>query len=232
VCVSIERLYIHASIYDQFVKRFVERTQRLRLGATFDDTVHMGSMTTTHQLAVAQAHVEDAIAQGATVLTGGCPRPDLGPLFFAPTILANVRPGMKVYAEETFGPVVAVYPFTSVDDAIAQANDTCYGLNASVWSRRPHRARAVAAQIRAGSVNINEAYASSWTATASPIGGMKESGIGRRHGAEGILKYTEAQTITVQRWIPLAPFSAIAGMSYQTIMRRLLRIARYIPGIR
>ena len=98
---------------------------------------------------------------------------------------------MKLFAEETFGPVVAVYPFASVDEAVERANATCYGLNACIWTRDTAAGVRLAKRIRSGSVNINEAYTATWGSVDAPFGGMKESGLGCRHGAEGILKYTE-----------------------------------------
>ena len=232
VCVSLERLYVHTALYDRFAARLVERARALRLGPALDYSVDMGSLTTERQLATIEAHVRDAVAKGATLLTGGRHRPDIGPLFFEPTVLADVRPGMLACEEETFGPVVALYRFDTVDDGIARANATRYGLNASVWSRNVRRATAVARRLQAGAVNVNESYAATWTATASPIGGMKESGMGRRHGAEGILKYTEAQTVAVQRGLPLAPFPFVSEPTYERLITGLVRLLRYVPGLR
>lgn len=232
VCVSIERAYIHASIFDAFAARLVDRVRRMKLSADLAYGADMGSLASAGQFATVSAHVEDAVAKGATVLAGGRARPDLGPFFYEPTVLANVTPEMTLYAEETFGPVVSLYRFTSVAEAIARANDTPYGLNASVWSRNRAAALAVARQIRAGTVNVNEMYAPTWTATASPIGGMKQSGFGRRHGTEGILKYTEAQTVAAQRWLPLAPAPFLAQETYARWLLRLLRVMRRVPGLR
>jgi succinate-semialdehyde dehydrogenase/glutarate-semialdehyde dehydrogenase len=159
------------------------------------------------------AHVDDAVTKGETVLAGGTARPDLGPLFYAPTILTDVTPDMTLYAHETFGPVVSLYPFGNVDEAIARANDTPYGLNASVWTRNGARGRAVAARIHAGTVNINEAFTAAWGTIDAPMGGMGDSGLGRRHGADGILKYTEPQTVAHQR---LQGFTPPAGISPDT----------------
>ena len=232
VCVSMERLYLPNALHDDFVGRLVAGTRALRIGPAMDYSVDVGSMTSARQLAVVEEHVADALAKGAALLHGGRRRPDLGPLFYEPTILAGVRPGMIAYAEETFGPVLAVYRYDDVDDAIARANDTRYGLNASVWSRSPRRAIDVARRIRCGTVNVNEAYAASWTATGSPIGGMKESGVGRRHGEEGILKYTEAQTIAVQRFLPLAPPPFLDERLYTRVMSRVVQAVGRIPGLR
>ena len=232
VCVSIERIYIHARIYDQFIARFTERARAVQPGSALDYSADIGSLTTARQLETVESHVHNAVANGATVLTGGHRLPDVGPLFFEPTILSGVRPGMRAYEDETFGPVVSVYRFDTIDEAVEMANATRYGLNASVWSRNTRRARAVATRIRAGTVNINESYATTWTATASPIGGMKESGVGRRHGAEGMLKYTEAQTVAVQRGLALGPPSFMSDLSYERMMATLVRLVRYIPGLR
>jgi len=232
VCVSMERLYLPAALHDDFVEKLVARARVLRIGPAMDYSVDLGSMTSARQLAVVEEHVADALGKGATLLLGGKRRPDLGPLFYEPTILTGVRPGMLAYAEETFGPVLAVYRYDDVDDAIARANDTRYGLNASVWSRSKRRAVDVAGRIQCGTVNVNEAYAATWTATGSPIGGMKSSGIGRRHGAAGILKYTEAQTIAVQRLMPLAPPPFLREQDYERLMSRVVRVLGRIPGLR
>ena len=232
VCVSIERLYVARSIFDSFVSRLVDRTSALRLQPSLDYDADVGSMTTERQLSVVESHVRDAISKGANVLAGGRRRPGVGPLFYEPTVLSNVGPGMLAFAEETFGPVVSVYPFDSVDEAVALANDTPYGLNASVWSRDLRRARSVAARIQAGSVNVNQAYAATWVSTSAPIGGMKASGLGRRHGREGILKYTEAQTIAAPRLLPFVAPRFIGGSAYERLLSRFLMLVRRSPGLR
>lgn len=223
VCISIERIYVHQSVYQDFLRRFVARASVLRLGPGFDYSIDMGSLTTERQLRVVESHVADARAKGATVAAGGSSRPDLGPLFYEPTILTGVTPAMRVYAEETFGPVVSVYPFATEEEAIACANDTPFGLSASIWSRQTRRAVALAGRILAGSVNINEAYAACWGSIDSPIGGLKESGLYPRHGAEGILKYTASRTVAVQRLIPIAPFGPIGVELWARWMTRLVK---------
>ena len=232
VCVSIERVYVPRAVFESFARRLVERVAAMRVSPALAYDVDMGSMTVPRQLEAVEAHVADALAKGATLLTGGRRRPDLGPLFYEPTVLTDVTPAMRVFAEETFGPVVTLYPYDDVEQAIALANDTPYGLNASVWSRSARRAMAVARRIRAGTVNVNEAYAATWTATDAPIGGMKQSGMGRRHGAEGILKYTEAQTIAVQRLMPLAPPPLLPEALYATWLPRMVGLMRRVPGLR
>lgn len=205
LCISVERLFVHRSVADEFLARFAARTGALRLGGGLAYGADMGSLVSDRQLEVVTQHVEEAVKAGATVLVGGRARPDLGPLFFEPTILDGVTPGMAVCAEETFGPVVSVYRFDTEDEAVAAANSTSYGLNSSVWTKDARRGRAVAARLRTGTVNVNEAYAAAYGSVASPMGGMGDSGLGRRHGAEGILRYTEAQTIASQRLLPIGP---------------------------
>lgn len=231
VCVSIERAYIHSEIFAAFTRRLLERVRGMKLSAALEYGVDMGSLTTARQHATVRAHVEDAAAKGAIVLTGGRARPDIGPLFYEPTVLTGVTPEMRVYGEETFGPVVSLYEYTDVEDAIHRANDTPYGLNASVWSKDTRRAEEIAGRIRAGAVNVNEMYGATWSSTSTPIGGVKESGFARRHGAEGILKYTEAQTISVQRWLPLAPPRLMSERNYGLWMPRVLRLLRHLTAL-
>lgn len=228
LCVSIERMYVAEAIYDRFVSEFVARTKKLEIGAAYDYSVDVGSLTTKSQLETVSAHVEDAVAKGATILAGGKARPDLGPLFYEPTILTNVTPEMTLFEQETFGPVVAIYRFRDVDEAIARANATSYGLNASVWSRNGAKGRAVAARLRAGTVNVNEAFAAAWGSIDAPMGGMGDSGLGRRHGAEGILKYTEAQTVAYQR---LHGFNPPAGVSYRAWAGLIALMLKALKGI-
>ena len=205
LCISVERMYVHHGVYDDFVARFTARVKALRLGTTYDYRCDVGSLTSTNQLDTVVEHIGDAVAKGATVLAGGKARPDIGPFFHDPTVLADVTPAMLLYRAETFGPVVSIYPFGDDNDAVTLANDTVYGLNASVWTRDGARGRALAARLHAGTVNVNEAFGSAWGSIDAPMGGMGDSGLGRRHGAEGLLKYTEAQTVAHQRLLGFAP---------------------------
>ncbi|MDJ1370513.1 succinic semialdehyde dehydrogenase [Gulosibacter molinativorax] len=227
LCISTERLYVHAAHWDEFCAKFVEHTEALRLGPGYDWGIDMGRLISERQLATVESHVADAVDKGARVLAGGRRRPDLGELFYEPTVLVDVGPGMIAHREETFGPVVSLYRVESDDEAIALANDSEYGLNASVWSRR--NGESVARRLRAGTVNINEGYAATWSSYASPMGGMKQSGLGRRHGTAGILKYTDAQTISRQRLIPIAGPDGFGHERWAGVMSAGARILRRIP---
>lgn len=231
LCVSIERLYVAESIRDKFIAAFVARTKALKVGAAYDYSIDVGSLTTPSQLKSVTEHVDDAIAKGATVLAGGKARPDLGPLFYEPTILTDVTPGMKLYDHETFGPVVSIYSYRDVDEAITLANSSPYGLNASVWSRNGARGRAVAARVHAGTVNVNEAFAAAWGSIDAPMGGMGDSGLGRRHGAEGILKYTEPQTVAHQRLQGFTPPARVSPETWATLLTKALTVLK-VTGVR
>ncbi|WP_030420779.1 succinic semialdehyde dehydrogenase [Streptomyces sp. NRRL F-5065] len=226
LCISIERIYVHEAVADAFLERFAARTRALRLGTALAYGAEMGSLVGPRQLETVRRHVDDAVERGARLLAGGVARPDAGPYFYEPTILEGVTDGMAVCDEETFGPVVAVHRFTSEDEAIARAEATPYGLNSSVWTRDARRGRAVAARLRTGTVNINEGYAPAYGSVQSPMGGMKDSGLGRRHGSEGILKYTEAQTVAWQRLLPMAPSLGMDDRAYAEFMTRSLRLMK------
>lgn len=222
LCVSIERLFVAREVADAFLDRFTARTRALRLGNTLGWGADMGSLVSKRQLDNVVRHVEEAVGNGARVLAGGRARPDVGPLFYEPTILEGVDAASAVCAEETFGPVVSVYRFDGEEEAVAQANSTPYGLNASVWSRDTGHGRRVALRLHSGTVNVNEAYAAAYGSVAAPMGGMGDSGVGRRHGSEGILKYTEAQTVAVQRLLPMGPAFGLDDQGYARLMTRAL----------
>ncbi|ACZ29729.1 Aldehyde Dehydrogenase [Xylanimonas cellulosilytica DSM 15894] len=199
LCVSIERLVVHEAVADAFVERFVDGARALRLGGALDYTVDVGSLISADQLARVSAHVDDALARGARALSGAVHRADVGPFFYAPTVLDDVPDGARCVREETFGPVVAIRRVRSDDEAVALMNDSEYGLSASVWSRDARRARAIAGRLRAGTVNVNDGYMAAFGSVAAPMGGFGASGLGRRHGREIVEALSEPQTIVTQR---------------------------------
>jgi succinate-semialdehyde dehydrogenase/glutarate-semialdehyde dehydrogenase len=228
LCVSSERMYVADQVYDRFLDRFLRRVESLRLSPALDFSSDMGSLISAKQLATTERHVDDARSHGAEVLAGGRARPDVGPLFYEPTVLAGVRPGMACFAEETFGPVVSVYRFVDERDAIARANEGEYGLNASIFTRDAARGRAVAAQIRCGTVNVNEGYAASFGSIDAPMGGMRRSGLGRRQGPEGIRRFTDVQAIATQRALPIAPLRGMSDAAYAKTMTAALRVLKAV----
>jgi succinate-semialdehyde dehydrogenase/glutarate-semialdehyde dehydrogenase len=232
LCISIERLLVHESIASEFTDRLVARVRRMRLGAGLSYDNDMGTLISAQQLETVTEHVADAVAKGAQVLVGGRARPDLGPYFYEPTVLTGVTEGMRLFAEETFGPVVALSTFASEEEAIMRANASCYGLNFSVWTRDARRGREVASRLQAGTVNVNEGYVATWGSVDAPMGGMKDSGLGRRHVAGGILKYTESQAISVQRLMPIAPPPLLGTKRWAQLMTQSLRLLRRLPFVR
>ncbi|MDI3417807.1 succinic semialdehyde dehydrogenase [Streptomyces luteolus] len=205
MCIHIERVYVHERVYDTFRDALVRATGELRLGRSYDFAADIGSLTSSARLAAVERHVTEAVAKGATVLAGGRARPDIGPLFYEPTVLEGVTDEMAVCGEETFGPVLSLYSYGTDSEAVDLANRGTYGLSASIWSKDTREAARMAGRIRAGSVNINDGAAAAAGSVEAGMGGMGDSGLGRRHGAEGIRKYTESQTVARQRFLPLGP---------------------------
>ncbi|MGM0818782.1 MAG: succinic semialdehyde dehydrogenase [Actinomycetota bacterium] len=231
LCIAMERLYVEDAVYDAFLARFLAHVGRLRLGAGFGWDVDVGSLSRPAQLATVAAHVDDAVAKGARVRAGGRARPDLGPLFYEPTVLEGVTEDMAVAHEETFGPVVSVERVADAEEALRRANASPFGLNASLWTS-PARGRRLATRIETGSVNVNDAYAPAWGSIDAPMGGMKDSGLGRRHGRAGLLRYTEAQTVALQRLAPIAPPPGVPAERYPALLTTALRLLQRLPGVR
>ncbi|AVL99223.1 succinic semialdehyde dehydrogenase [Gordonia iterans] len=230
LCISIERIYVEKAIADTFSRKFAEYVENMKLSASYDLAADMGSLASAAQISTMEEHVDDAVAKGATVLAGGRKRADLGPYFYAPTVITGVTEDMECYRNETFGPLVSIYPVDSVDEAVERANDTEYGLNASVFAGSSAQAQKIAERLRAGTVNINEGYAAAWGSTAAPMGGMGISGMGRRHGEEGLLKYTEAQTIAAQRFVGLDGMKGIPRDLFLKVTPLAIRGLKYLPG--
>ena len=228
LCVSMERMYVADQVYDKFVQKFVDRVNAMSLGASTDWGVDMGSLISQDQLDTVTAHVEDARSKGVRVLTGGRARPDLGPYFYEPTVLEGTTPDVTCFGDETFGPVISVYRFSDENDAVERANDGEYGLNASIYSRDTARARRLAERVKAGTVNINEAFAAPFASLDAPMGGFRESGTGRRQGAEGLLRYTETQSVATQRLMRMGPMFGMSDEAYAKLMTVSLRALKAV----
>lgn len=196
MCVSVERVYVLEPVYDQFVKAAVAAVQSLKMGA--GEGHDFGALIDESQVAVAERHVDEAVAKGAKALTGG-KRGDGPGSFYEPTVLVDVDHSMACMTEETFGPTLPIMKVAGVDEAIRLANDSPYGLSASVFSRDTERAKDVALQIDAGAVNVNDVVANLMCTTA-PMGGWKASGIGARFGgADGMRKFCRQETVVVPK---------------------------------
>ncbi|UGT43824.1 succinate-semialdehyde dehydrogenase (NADP(+)) [Nocardia yamanashiensis] len=230
LCISIERLYVEQSVAAEFTDLFVAAVKEAKLGVAYDFSADMGSLISNAQLETVTKHVADAVSKGAKVLTGGNARPDLGPLFYEPTVLADVTDEMECGRNETFGPLVSIYPVADVEEAIARANDTAYGLNASVWAESKSAGERIAERLHAGTVCVDEGYAPAWGTTGAPMGGMGISGVGRRHGPDGLLKFTEPQTVVVTRFLNLDPPPLLSQEKWQPLLMTLARGIRFLPG--
>ncbi len=197
VCISTERVYVHEDVADEFTRKVVAKTAELRQGTGGE--IDVGSMITPGQLDIVTAHVDDAVEKGARLLAGGRRNPAYEGLFYEPTVLTEVSHEMKVMREETFGPVLPILRVRDEDTAVRLANDSPYGLNASVFTRDKRRGRELAKQIEAGAVVVNDTMVT-YGVTEAPFGGRKDSGIGQVNGEIGLRSYCHAQAILVDRF--------------------------------
>jgi betaine-aldehyde dehydrogenase len=225
-CVAIERVYVEAQIHDEFVTRVTERVARLRQGQDGQGyDADIGALASVAQLEIVESQVHDAVGKGARVATGGG-RSDLGGTFFEPTVLVNVDHTMTVMTEETFGPTLPIMKVPDADEAIRLANDSRYGLSASIWTANPKRGRELARRLEAGAVNVNDVFTNLFTFPA-PHSGWKQSGIGARlGGAYGIHKYCRTQSITESRFafrseLLWFPYTARKGRFVGSLLRLL-----------
>ncbi len=197
-CISIERVYVEEPVYDEFVAKVSEKVRALRVGKPEGfGSVEVGAITFPPQLETIKDHVADAVDKGARVINGGSEVPGPG-RFFEPTVLVDVDHTMKCMTEETFGPTLPIMKVRDADEAVRLANDSPYGLGASVFSRDTARGEAVARRLETGAANVNDAMIN-YTVLELPMGGAKASGLGSRHGAGGIRKYCSQQAIVVTR---------------------------------
>jgi acyl-CoA reductase-like NAD-dependent aldehyde dehydrogenase len=197
-CLSVERCYVHRALYEGFLTACVGKTKKLRVGDGFDPDADVGPMIHERQLRIVEAHIEDAALRGARILVGGHRLPELGRNFYAPTVLADVTHEMRIMREETFGPVLPIMAFDSDDEAVELANDSEYGLAASVWTRDRARGERLARRIQAGTVMVNDVI-SCFGIREAPHGGVKSSGIGRTHGRLGLEEMIRVKYVDVDR---------------------------------
>ncbi len=204
-CISVERIYVEQAIVQPFLEKCLEKTRKLRLGPPSDKDAEIGPMIRVTQLEKVEQQLRDATSRGAQVLTGGNRRSDLGPSFLEPTVVTNVDHSMQLMREETFGPVIAIRPVKSADEAVALANDSEFALSASVWTSNAAKGQEIAQRIRGGSVMIND-VASYYGICEAPHGGSGSSGWGRSHSRFGLLEMVQVKYVDVDR-LPRTPKS-------------------------
>jgi acyl-CoA reductase-like NAD-dependent aldehyde dehydrogenase len=213
-CISIERAYVEAPVYEQFVSMVSEKVRALRVGAPHGPgSVDVGAITFGPQLDIIESHVSDALEKGARVLAGGKALEGVPGRFYEPTVLVDVDHTMKVMTEETFGPTLPIMKVADSEEAVRLANESPYGLGASVFTRDTDRGERIARELQTGAANVNDALIN-YTALELPMGGAKASGLGHRHGAGGIRKYCSQQAIVVtprlalKREVHMFPYKA------------------------
>ena len=219
-CISIERVYVEEPVYEEFVERVTQKVRALRVGPPQGPgSVEVGAITFAPQLEKIEDHVQDAVARGAHVLTGGESVAGSAGRFFQPTVLVDVDHSMKIMTEETFGPTLPIMKVRDAEEALALANDSPYGLGGSVFTRNAERGEAIARRLEVGAANVNDAMIN-YSVLELPMGGIKSSGLGSRHGPGGIRKYCTAQALVVTA--RLAPKREIHMYPYKARTSRLL----------
>jgi acyl-CoA reductase-like NAD-dependent aldehyde dehydrogenase len=258
-CSSVERLYVDEKVAEKFTQMLVDRAKHLKLGAGIGEDISIGAMSSERQVQIVEDHVEQFRRDGATILTGGkragvlssnfsLPPSEKEPakagtqnsLFFEPTIITNVRNDMRAMQEETFGPTLPVGTFKSEQEAIDLANDSEFGLTASVWTRNLNKGKRVAQQIEAGSVTVNEVLYTHGIGQ-TPWGGFKNSGRGRTHGVEGLMELVQPQHIHVNRlailpnawWMPYSPTAVetFRGFAKYFATGSIFKTTRLLPQL-
>ncbi|HEY0404816.1 MAG TPA: aldehyde dehydrogenase family protein [Pyrinomonadaceae bacterium] len=239
-CASVERCYVQESIAPRFIEEVVKQTRALRQAAGTESDTDIGAMSSERQLSIVAAHVEEALAQGARALTGGRRAPELDGPFYEPTVLADVTHEMTVMREETFGPVLPLMTFRTEDEAVRLANDSQFGLTASVWTKDIRRGRRLAERIEAGTVMVNEVLYTHGVAQ-TPWGGMKQSGLGRTHGRLGLLELVAPQHVHINRvsavrdlwWFRYTPqtVNLFRGFARRFASGSALQSSRLLPQI-
>ena len=230
LCVSISRVYVPHAIKAEFEKEIIAIIEKLKVGKSNDFNFDIGSLTSAAQLARVERYVNDAKAKGAQILIGGEALSEVGPYFFSPTAITNIGDDVLLKREEVFGPVLSIYGYDNIDEAVDAANDSEFGLNSSVIGNRKEALK-IAARINSGSVNINEGYRASFASFGAPMGGTKHSGMGRRNGVGGLLRFTEAKAVGIARSVVGIglPNTAKQWKRMVPLMGALAKILRRLP---
>ncbi|MCX4028128.1 aldehyde dehydrogenase family protein [Endozoicomonas sp. SM1973] len=236
-CTSVELLCVHEDIFEQFSKQLTTQIQQLVINTGDQGDADIGAMTTDFQLDIVKQQLDDAIEKGATIITGGNTFNEKG-RFFPPTLITNISPEMKLYKEETFGPVIALLPFSNEKQLVTQLNQLPYGLSASIWSRDLSRAKRMASALQVGAVSINNVMLTEGN-PALPFGGVKQSGFGRAKGKEGLLAFTRSKSILVDKqsnkiepnWYPYTLkkyqlFQQLIDTLFTSSWSKLIRLAK------
>jgi len=239
-CSSVERLYVHEKVADVLTRKIVERTKALKQGVGDGEDVSIGAMSSERQIAIVEDHVEDFRASGARIEIGGTRNRDLEGLFYEPTVITNAHNDMRGMREETFGPTLPIATFRTEEEAIKLANDSEFGLTASVWTRDYAKGKRVAEKIEAGSVCVNEVLYTHGIGQ-TPWGGFKNSGRGRTHGREGLMELVQPQHIHVNRvallpdawWLPYSPIAVqtFRGFARYFASGSIFQTAKLLPQL-
>ena len=239
-CSSVERLYVQESVADELTRKIIEKTKQLLQDTGDKETTSVGAMSSERQMRVVEDHVEDFRASGAKIETGGRRNPALEGLFYEPTVITNANNDMRAMQEETFGPTLPIATFSTEEEAIRLANDSEFGLTASVWTRDLAKGKRVAERIEAGSVCVNEVLYTHGIGQ-TPWGGFKNSGRGRTHGREGLMELVQPQHIHVNKiallpdawWLPYSPnaVETFRGFAKYFATGSVFQTARLLPQL-
>ena len=197
-CCGTERIYVVESIYDEFLKKVVEKTRALKQGAEHGDDEDVGAIYWDRQLTIIEDHVADAKAKGANVLLGGKRNEKLKGLYYEPTVMVNVDNSMKIMTEETFGPIICIQKVKDENEAIQLANNSPYGLSGNIWTKNNEKGIRLAEQMQTGSISLND-MACTYGVPCAPFGGLKDSGVGQVNGEQGLRGYCHAKPIIIDK---------------------------------